>query len=303
MFEIRSQDRIEGEPVMKQQLKVLLYTLVGNALRAVAGCAFIVPQDFMLGGSSGIALTVQHFLPIRLSVISAVAGVSLFCLGWAFLGWKFAANSLMSTIVYPIIMGFMEVSPGGKLFVGEDKLICALYCSLRIGRGVGLVGRVGGSTGGMDIPPCILQKYKGIPVGKSLMFFDGAIILAQVLLKGTDGILYSLLILVLTSIVIDHTIVSREATVQIIIISPEFARIRHELLDNINCGVTMINMETGMTGEQRQAILSVVYAKKYPEIRDAALKIDKNAFIIASDVKHVNGQGYTLERVFLNRKH
>ena len=288
---------------MKQHLKVLLYTIIGNTMLAFAVCAFIVPQEFMLGGTSGIALTLQNFLPIRLSVITAVVGVSLFCLGWAFMGWKFAANSLLSTIVYPIIMGIMEITPIGQLFWGEDKLICALYCALMIGAGVGLVVRVGGSTGGMDIPPCILQKYKGIPVGKSLMFFDGAIILAQVLLKGADGILYSLLILVLTSIVIDHTIVSGEATVQIIIISPEYERIRHEILDNINCGVTMIDMQTGMTGEKRQAVLSVVYAKKYPEIRDAALKIDQNAFIIASDVKNVNGQGYTLERVFLNRKH
>ena len=288
---------------MKQHLKLLTYTLLGNIMLAFAVCAFIVPQDFMLGGSSGIALTVQCFAPIRLSVISAVTNVLLFSLGWAFLGWKFAANSLLSTIVYPIIMGIMEITPIGKLFVGEDKLICALYCSILIGVGIGLVVRVGGSTGGMDIPPVILQKYKGIPVGKSLMFFDGVIILSQVLLKGTDGILYSLLILVLTSIVIDHTIVSGEATVQIIIISPEFERIRHEILDNINCGVSMIDMETGLTGEKRQAILSVVYAKKYPEIRDAALKIDKNAFIIASDVKNVNGQGYTLERVWMNRKH
>ena len=288
---------------MKQQLKVLLYTLAGNTMLAFAVCAFIVPQEFMLGGSSGVALTIQEFLPVRLSVITAITNVSLFALGWGFLGWKFAANSLLSTIVYPIIMGIMEVTPVGSLFVGEDKLICALYCSLLIGIGIGLVIRVGGSTGGMDIPPCILQKYKGIPVGKSLMFFDGAIILAQVLLKGTDGILYSLLILVLTSAVIDRTIVSGEATVQVIIISPEYERIRHEILDNINCGVTMIDMQTGMTGEKRQAILSVVYAKKYLEIRDAALKLDKNAFIIASDVKNVNGQGYTLERVFMSRKH
>ena len=288
---------------MKQQLKVLLYTIAGNAILAFAVCAFIVPQDFMLGGSSGIGLLAQEFLPIRLSVIMAVTNVSLFCLGWVFLGWQFAAKSLLSTIVYPIIMAVMEVSPVGTLFVGEDKLICALYCSVCIGVGIGLVIRVGGSTGGMDIPPCILQKFKGIPVGKSLMFFDGAIILAQVLIKGTDGILYSLLILVLTSAVIDRTIVSGEATVQIIIISPEHERIRHQILDHINCGVTMIDMETGMTGEKRQAVLSVVYAKKYPEIRDAALKIDPNAFIIASDVKNVNGQGYTLERVFLNRKH
>ena len=288
---------------MKQNLKLLIYTLLGNTMLAFAVCAFIVPQDFMLGGSSGIALTVQYFAPIRLSVITAFVGVSLFCLGWGFLGWKFAANSLLSTIVYPIIMGIMEITPVGTLFVGEDKLICALYCAILIGVGIGLVIRVGGSTGGMDIPPVILQKYKGIPVGKSLMFFDGVIILTQVLLKGTDGILYSLLILVLTSIVVDHTIVSGEATVQIIIISPEFERIRHEILDNINCGVSMIDMETGLTGEKRQAILSVVYAKKYPEIRDAALKIDKSAFIIASDVKNVNGQGYTLERVWMNRKH
>ena len=288
---------------MNQKLKILLYTIIGNTMLAFAVCAFIVPQNFMLGGSSGIALTVQHFLPIRLSVISGIAGFSLFCLGWVFMGWKFAANSLLSTIVYPIIMGLMEISPVGTLFVGEDKLICALYCALLIGMGVGLVVRVGGSTGGMDIPPCILQKYKGIPVGKSLLFFDGSIILAQVLLKGTEGILYSLLILVLTSAVIDRTIVSGEATVQVIIITPEYERIRHEILDNINCGVTMLDIQTGMTGEKRQAILSVVYAKKYPEIRDAALKIDKNAFIIASDVKNVNGQGYTLERVFINRKH
>ena len=287
---------------MKQNLKVLVYTLLGNTMLAFAVCAFIVPQDFMLGGSSGIALTVQCFAPIRLSVIAAIANVSLFCLGWAFMGWKFAANSLLSTVVYPIIMGIMEVTPIGTLFAGEDKLICALYCSVIIGVGIGLVVRVGGSTGGMDIPPVILQKYRGIPVGKSLMFFDGAIILAQVFLKGTDGILYSLLILVLTSVVIDHTIVSGEATVQITIITPEYERIRHEILDEINCGVTMLDIETGMTGEKRQAILSVVYAKKYPEIRDAALKIDPGAFIIASDVKNVNGQGYTLERVVAKRK-
>ena len=288
---------------MKQNLKVLLYTLLGNTMLAFAVCAFIVPQGFMLGGSSGIALMLQQLVPIRLSVITAVVNITLFVLGLTFMGWKFAANSLLSTIVYPIIMAVMEISPVGTLFAGEDTLICALYCSVLIGAGIGLVVRVGGSTGGMDIPPCILQKFFGIPVGKSLLFFDGAIVLAQVLIRGVDGILYSLLILVLTSAVVDHTVVSGEATVQIIIISPEHERIRHEILDNINCGVTMIDMETGLTGVKQQAILSVVYAKKYPEIRDAALKIDKSAFIIASDVKNVNGQGYTLERVFLKRKH
>ncbi len=283
---------------MKDKLKILFWTLIGNTLIALAVCCFIVPKSFMLGGTSGISLTLQTFLPLRLSVLSAGVGLSLFALGWVFLGWQFAAKSLMSTLLYPVILAFLEGSPITGIFAGEDTLICAICCAVLIGSGVGLVVRVGGSTGGMDIPPCILQKLYGIPVGKSLMFFDGSIILAQVFLKGTDGILYSLLILILTSYVIDKTVVSGEQTVEIIVISKESDAIRRKILsDDINCGVTMLNIETGLTGQPQKAILSVVYAKKYPEIRDAALKIDPHAFIIASDVKNVNGQGYTLARV------
>lgn len=280
----------------QEQGKLLLCTILGNAMLAFAVCAFVVPQGFMLGGSSGIALILQRMLPIRLSVLSAVVNITLFSLGWAFLGWKFAARSLMSTLIYPVIMLVFEELPVSTLFAQENKLLCALYCAALIGVGVGIVVREGGSTGGMDIPPCILQKYKGIPVGQSLMFFDGAIILAQVLLKGMDGVLYSLLILVLTSAVIDRTIISGEAKVEMMIISSKFEEIRREILSTQDCGVTMLDIETGYLEEKSKAVLSVVYAKKYPEIRDAVLKIDPRAFLVTSDVKNVNGVGYTLSR-------
>lgn len=280
----------------QEQGKLIGCTVLGNAMLAFAVCAFVVPQGFMLGGSSGIALILQRMMPIRLSVLSAVVNITLFGLGWAFLGWKFAARSLMSTLVYPVIMLIFEELPVATLFAGENKLLCALYCAALIGCGVGIVVREGGSTGGMDIPPCILQKYRGIPVGQSLMFFDGSIILAQVLLKGMDGVLYSLLILVMTSAVIDRTIISGEAKVEMMIISSKFEEIRQEILSTQDCGVTMLDIETGYLEEKSKAVLSVVYAKKYPEIRDAVLKIDPRAFLVTSDVKNVNGVGYTLSR-------
>ena len=289
-------DRWTMKRFWQEQGKLLCYTLVGNAMLAFAICAFVVPQGYMLGGASGISLIFQQWLPLRLSVITAVVNSGLFLMGWAFMGWKFAARSLLSTIVYPLIMAVFEVLPVGTLFVNEDKLLCALYCAVLIGGGIGLVVRVGGSTGGMDIPPCILQKYKGIPIGKSLMFFDGAIIVAQVLLKGMDGVLYSLLILVLTSAVVDYTAVSGEQKVEILIISAKYQEIRSEILSTQDCGVTMLDIETGYLGEKSKAILSVVYAKKYPEVRDAVLKIDPRAFLVTSDVKNVNGVGYTLSR-------
>lgn len=281
---------------MKAQLKVLPLIIFGNAMLAFAVCAFVVPYGIMLGGSSGIALTIQHFFPgLRLSVITAVVNVSLFLLGWAFLGKKFAATSLISTIVYPIELAIFESLPLDGLFQ-EEVLVVGLFCGLLVGLGIGLVVRSGGSTGGMDIPPCILQKYFGIPVGTSLLFFDTAIVLMQVSFRGLDGVLLSIVVIMVTSVAINRTLVSGEKKVQITIISPAYQQIRQEILDTMDCGLTLLDIETGYTGADQKAILSVVYARKYPAIRDAALKIDPHAFIVANDVTNVTGRGYTFSR-------
>ena len=286
---------------MKQSLKVLLTIILGNAMLAFAICAFVIPYDIMLGGSNGIALAIQHFVPVRLSVISACVNVSLFFLGLIFLGWKFAATSLASTIVYPLVLAIFELLPLGTLFE-ENIVVCALFCGALCGAGIGLVVRAGGSTGGMDIPPCILNKYKGIPVGTSLMFFDVVVVLTQVILKGTDGILLSLVVIVVMSFVVNKVVLSGEKKIQVLIISPAYQQIRKVILEEINCGVTMLDIETGYEGTSQKAILSVVFANKYPEIREAALALDSHAFIVASEVTNVNGQGYTIERIPVSKK-
>lgn len=280
---------------MKEHAKTIIYTFIGNFLLAFGICAFVVPHGFMMGGANGIALTIREFIPIRLSILAGCVNTILFLLGLFALGKEFAAKSLLSTAVYPLIMAVLEELPLAQWFQ-EDTAICALFSAIFIGAGIGLVVRVGGSTGGMDIPPIILQRKKGIPVGTSMLFFDGMIILMQVFYKGMNGILYSVLILFVTSAVVDRTVVSGEQKVAVTIISPEYDKIREEILRSIDVGVTMLNIETGYTADPQKAIYSVVYAKKYPAIRDAALRIDSHAFIVASDVKNVNGRGYTLSR-------
>ena len=280
---------------MKSHIKMLFSIVLGNVLLAFSVCAFVVPHNLMLGGGTGIALTIQQFIPVRLSVISAVINMILFILGYIFLGRKFAMTSLLSTILYPILMAVFETLPLSTIFSG-DILVCSMFSGVFMGAGVGLVVRVGGSTGGMDIPPCILQKYKGIPVGSSLMFFDLSILCIQVVFKGFSGILYSLVCIVLTSITVNRLIVSGERKTQIILISPKFREIQQEILTTLDCGLTLIDIETGFTSQDQKALFSVVYAKKYPEIKETALRIDPKAFIVASDVIGVNGRGYTLKR-------
>ncbi len=281
---------------MKNQWKILPNIILGNALLAFAICAFVVPNGFMLGGANGIALGIQQFVPLKLSILAAMINGTLFFIGWAFMGWQFAAASLASTVIYPCIMAVFEVLPLGTLFT-EDKLVCAIFGALTAGMGIGLVVRAGGSTGGMDIPPCILYKYKGIPVGRSMFVFDFLVVLLQVFIRGSlDGILYSAIIVLIMSTTVDRVVISGERKVEITIISPETEKIRKEILECMDCGVTLLNVETGYERKAQQAIYSVVYGNKYPEIRDAVLAIDPHAFIVAGDVKNVNGRGYTLAR-------
>lgn len=280
----------------KQNLGMILSILAGNILLAFGVCAFVVPNGIMLGGSTGIALTVQHFLPwLRLSVISAVINVALFILGLVCLGKKFAATSLLSTLIYPAILAVFETLPLGELFQ-EGIVLNSLACAVIFGLGIGMVVRAGGSTGGMDIPPIILNKWKGIPVGTSMMFFDSAVVLLQVLVNGLDGILCSLLVIFVMSATVNRSLVSGEEKVQVMVFSPSYEQIRKVLLEKVVVGVTMLNVETGYDGLQQKAVLSVVYARKYPEIRDAVLAIDPKAFIVTSEVTNVNGKGYTLHR-------
>lgn len=280
----------------KHHLSMILSILIGNTLIAFGICAFVVPNGIMLGGSTGITLAIQQLIPqMRLSVISAFINVSLFLLGYIFLGKKFAATSLLSTIIFPIILAIFEMLPLGSLFQ-EGIVLSALACAVVFGLGIGLVVRAGGSTGGMDIPPIILQKYKGIPVATSMMFFDCAVVLLQVLVGGIDGILCSLLVIVVMSATVNKALISGEKKVQVMIFSPAYEEIRKALLEQVVVGVTLLNVETGYDGLDQKAILSVVYTRKYPEIRETTLSIDPKAFIVTSDVTNVNGKGYTLHR-------
>lgn len=278
-----------------KRVKTLSYILAGNILLAFAVCAFVVPNSFMLGGSTGIALVVRSWLPLPISTITAAVNVTLFALGFLFLGKDFAMTSLLSTVIYPLILGVFERMHFGS-WCTEDTLLSAVFAGVLMGYGIGLVIRAGGSTGGMDIPPCILQKLKGIPVGRSMVVFDIVILGLQILRGGWDGILYGVVVIVLTSAMVDRTVLAGERKVQMIIISPQYEKIRSVILEDLDSGMTFLNIETGYRREGQKAALSVVYAKQYPLLRDKVLAIDEDAFIVSAPVTNVNGRGYTLAR-------
>lgn len=189
---------------MKKNGTMLIQVLMGNLLLAAAVCGFIVPNQFLSGGSTGIVLILRHWLPLPFSAISVLVNGVLFFVGLLFLGRRFAMTSLCSTLVYPAILAVLERVPM-QFFAGNPWTAAALGGILS-GAGIGMVIRAGGSTGGMDIPPCILKKLRGIPEGTSMLVLDILIFLAQMAWNRSEGVLYSILMILLTSFMVNRMV-------------------------------------------------------------------------------------------------
>ena len=112
------------------------------------------------GGASGIGIAVKSITGINISYTVYVINFIMFVIGFIFLGKKFAFGTLLSTFLYPTFIALFERIPQ-LANITNDILLSALYGGLCIGLGLGLVLRVGASTGGMDIPPLLVNKKNG----------------------------------------------------------------------------------------------------------------------------------------------
>ena len=149
-------------------MRNLCLILLGNTVYALAIVMFILPNDIITGGTTGLGIAVNHYFGLQIHTFVLIFNTLMFLLGAAVLGMKFALTTLVSTFYYPIILGILENVPVLQN-VTDDKMLSTICGGLMIGLGIGVVIRCGASTGGMDIPPLVLNKKFGLPATGTLI--------------------------------------------------------------------------------------------------------------------------------------
>ena len=272
------------------------FMILGNAILAMGTAAFVVPNGLISGGVTGIGLILQRLfgLPVDIGVFAA-DGV-LFLLGAAVMGKAFAATIILSTIVYPTFFSLFRKIPF-LTSLTDDKLMAAIYAGLLMGAGIGLVIKVGGSTGGMDIPPIILHKLFGLSIPVMISVGDILLLLVQAFYSSTEQVLYGILVVMLTSIVIDKVLIMGQKQTQVMVISPEYERINQAIHQKIDRGSTLIHATSGLEKQEQKVVLSVISNRQLGDLNELILQIDPQAFVIANEVNEVKGRGFTLSKL------
>lgn len=276
-------------------MKNFLFIILGNLIFALGIATFVIPNDLIMGGSTGLALSVQHFLGIDIAITVAVINIVTFLAGLFILGKKFAATTLISTFIFPFFLNYFKDIEKLK-HITSDTLLSAIFAALLVGAGVGIVLRVGASTGGLDIPAIILNKKRGVPIAIILYAIDVSILLSQMIFSNIEQILYGIIIVLITTMVINKVIVYGKNDFMVTIISEKYLEISENIHSKIDRGTTFIDIQTGYKKNNQQAVMSVISKRELHSLNKLVQEIDPKAFIIINQVNQVKGRGFSLDK-------
>lgn len=281
---------------LKKHMNTVFGVLVGNAILAFTVAAFIIPHGVIMGGATGIGLTIAHYVPVDLSIIIFIVNSILFVLGAAVLGKKFAVATIASTFIYPTFLSIVQKIPGIDRLT-DNLMLATLYAGALLGVGIGLIVRVGSSTGGTDIVALVLNKWFHIPVAGLLYVIDFLVLGGQVFFSDTEQIMYGVLMLVLETAILNKVMLLGQSQIQLFIISEEYEHIREKMLKELDAGVTMVHVETGYGQENQKGVLCIIPNRKLYSVKELVQSIDPKAFITITQINEVRGRGFSMERV------
>ncbi len=283
--------------ITKEKVMEMGMIVLGNLAIAIGVSFFILPSNILSGGVAGIAVALEPVFHIEPRLVINGLTIGLYILGAVLLGKQFALKTFVSTIVYPLFITVLGIW-FADVRITSNPLLASIYGGIFVGTGIGLVYRVGGSTGGMDIPPLIINKYTHIPLSSLVMMIDGLTVLLGAIVYGIEASMIGLVSVWVCGQVINKliTLGAREAK-NVLIISEKHDEVIQQIYQQIDRGVTILDATGAYTQQEKPVIMVVLYKKQFIELNRVIAAVDPEAFVIVSDVNEVQGRGFTYSKM------
>ena len=280
-----------------------IYIIFGTFLTGFGISVFMNPARLAPGGVSGLGTIIYHVIEdktgktMELGLIILFLSIPIYLLGLAVFGKEYGIRTLMGTLLLSLsTFIFDSIFPNGIIDYSKESSLwlCTLFTGLTNGIGIGLVMRTGSNTGGTDIIAQILARYTPLGMGNALLFVDGTVILSSIFIFGIENALYSAVVSIIISLIIDRVIVpfGTNYAKTVYIISPHIDIIGEYILKNMNRSGTIIPSRGLFSGENKEMMMTVIPKKDLTKLTRCVKEADPNAFLVIQDTYHVLGEGY-----------
>lgn len=272
-------------------LKRIIIFLIGVFIVALNYNLFVTPHNFVLGGASGISILLNAAFGFDPIIMIYILNIIFLIFAIIFLGKNETIKAFAGSLLYPIFISLTQ--PLANLLIPylnfSNFLLTVIICGCLNGIGAALVYRCGYNTGGGDILIKITNKYLQIPEGSALLLCNVLIQSFSVLVLGFDIVIYSVIIILITSTLVNKIMIGISDSKMFLIYSKKFKEIEKYVIDELKTGVTIFNTEGGFLKKKREMLMVVVPTRDYYRVKDKVLKIDEDAFFVVSDCYEVDG--------------
>ena len=265
--------------------KRVIAIFIGAVLMATGLEIFLVPNNVIDGGVTGISIMLSHISGLPLGLFIFILNLPFFYLGYKQIGKTFAISSVFGIIVLSIFTSLFYPIPAFT----DDILLATIFGGIILGVGVGLVIRYGGALDGTEILAILINKKVPFSVGEIIMFFNLFILGAAGFVFTWDRAMYSILAYIIAFKTIDIVVLGLEQSKSAWIFSNKNKEIGDAILARLGRGVTYMNGEGAYSGDDTKVIFCVITRLEEAELKNIVDEIDTTAFLAIADIAEVRG--------------
>ena len=285
--------RIKNEDIVNQiynkdKFQRCLAFLIGIFIVSITFNIFMIPNDIVYG-VGGIGVIFKKLFNITPSIVILISSILLLILSFVTLGFDKTKNSIIGSLLFPIFVELTEFIIPYVNLGNTEPLLLTIFGAALSGFGYGLIFKSGYTTGGTDILNQIVAKYFKKSIGTSMFFTDGLIIGISLFFFGMQKFMYSVVNIVIISIMTDKVILGVSQSKTFFIITDSETAVKKFIMEYLNRGVTVIEARGGYTGNYQKMIMCTIPTKEYFVFKEGIESIDPNAFFMVTDAYEVSG--------------
>lgn len=285
----------EEEFNLKLYIKDTLTILVGIAFATIGLEFFIVPNNLLDGGVTGISLLFSFITKVDVSVFIFLINLPFIYMGYKQVGKLFALKTFLAIVTLSGALILMHVFHPSA--ITKEPMLIAVFGGICLGAGIGFAMRGGCVIDGTEVLALFLTRKTSMQVGEIILIINVLIFAVAAVLQGIETALYSILTFMAASKTVDFLTNGIEEYTGVMIISEESEKIRKQIIIQLGRGVTIYSGKRGLRGKKaimdgmndRDILYTVVTKLELAKVKTIVDTIDKTSFLTTHSISSVKG--------------
>ncbi|CDE38766.1 yitT family protein [Mycoplasma sp. CAG:472] len=289
----------------KEDIKTLVtgVTFVfGIFLLAMCYHLFLLPNEFITGGTNGLAIIFNKLFNIDPTVFLYISRIVLLIISFICLGYKKTLPTVLGSLLYPIMVTITEPIALALLkYINTSQvLISVVITGFLYGASSALIYKSGFTTGGGDVIMELIKKYAKVSTSVANFSYSFIILLMGAFVFGFESFIYSIIILLISNHFIDKITLGVSLSKVFFIYTNKLSEVKKVITEEYDSGVTILQSKQEFLHKKGEILMVAVSNLDCYRLRNRILELDPNAFFVINDCYEVNG-GKKKERILINR--